>query len=178
MKALKTIQVLSKIGKILSKIVFVCCLIGAIGCTVGIIVDIGVIQIGGVTVHGLIVNRAGIDLNSLYPIMIGAMCICIGYAVMAKFAEKYFANELSVGTPFTLAGARELLRLGIVTISVPMGSSILAQIGSSIAAELLGCGEAFELDSGESVMLGVMFIVVSLLCRYGAEIKEEKAALL
>jgi len=37
MNTLKTIQTLSKIGKILSKIVYICCEVGFCGCIVGII---------------------------------------------------------------------------------------------------------------------------------------------
>lgn len=177
MKSLRTIQTLSKIRKILSKIIYICCIIGAVGCAVGMVslpfADTGVLKIGGVTIHGLIVNRAGIDLNSLYPLMTGAMIVCIGQAVTAKFAEGYFAHELTARTPFTLSGAKELFRLGIVTICVPLGSLILAQIISAIVAELIGCSEAFKLDGGDSVALGVMFIFMSLLCRYGAELREK-----
>lgn len=178
MKTLNTIQILSKIGKILSKIIYICCIIGTVGCAIGMaslpFADTGVLKIGGVTIYGLIVNRAGIDLNSLYSLMTGAMIVCIGQAVTAKFAEGYFAHELTAGTPFTLSGAKELFRLGIVTICVPLGSLILAQIISAIVAELIGCGEAFKLDGGDSVALGVMFIFMSLLCRYGAELQTQK----
>lgn len=173
MKTLNTIQTLSKIGKILSKIVFICCIIGAVGCAAGMaslpFADTGALKIGGVSIHGLIVNRAGIDLNSLYPLLAGVMIVCIGEAVTAKLAEGYFAHELTAGTPFDLAGAKELLQLGIVTICVPLGTQILAQIVSSVIAEILHCGGAFKADNGGSVALGVMFIVTSLLCRYGAE---------
>lgn len=173
MKSLNAIQILSRIGKVLSKIVYICCLIGVIGCIVGIVclpfADTGVIKIGGVTIYGLIVNRAGIELNSLYPLMTGAMIVCIGQCVTAKFAELYFKHELAAGTPFTLAGAKELMRLGILTICVPLAALILAQIISGVIMALLGCGKVFKLDGGGNVTLGVMFILMSLLCRYGAE---------
>ena len=42
--------------------------------------------------------------------------ICAGEAVLAKFAEHYFKRELTDGTPFNLGGAKELMRLGILTI--------------------------------------------------------------
>lgn len=177
MKTLKTIQTLSKIGRILSKIIFICCVIGAAGCAIGMVslpfADTGVLKIGGVTVYGLIVNRTGIDLNSLYPLMTGAMLVCVGQAVTAKFAAGYFAHELTAGTPFTLAGAKELLRLGIITICVPLGALLLAQIVSGVMAEIIGCGEMLQLDGGDSVILGVMFLFMSLLCRYGAELREK-----
>lgn len=177
MKTLNTIQTLSKIGKILSKIAYICCIIGAVGCAVGMaslaFADTGILKIGGVTIYGLMVNRAGIDLNSLYPSLAAAMLVCIGQMVVAKFAEKYFSNELTAGTPFTLDGAKELLRLGILTICVPLGAQIAAEIVSAILAAILHCGEAFNMGDISSVALGVMFIVASFLCRYGAEVQSQ-----
>ena len=180
METLSIIQVLSKIGKIFSKISYIFCLVGAVGCVIGIAClpfantgVLGVLKIGGVTIYNLIVDRAGIELDSLYPLMTGAMIVCIGEAITSKFAERYFAHELTEGTPFTLNGAKELLRLGILTICVPLGTLILAQIVSGVIAEFVGCGEAFKLPDSDSVALGVMFIFMSLLCQYGAESREE-----
>lgn len=177
MKTLEAIQTLSKLGRIFSKIIFICSIVGAVGCVVGIVslpfADKGLFKLGGVSIYGLIVNRAGIDLNNLYPLFSGAALLCIGQTVTAGVAESYFKNELAAGTPFTLSGAKELLRLGIVTICVPLGSIILSRIVSSVLAELLACGELFNPDGFDSVALGVMFIVMSLLCSYGAE-KTEK----
>lgn len=175
MKSLKNIQILSRIGRVLSKIVYIGCLIGVIGCVVGMIslpfADSGVIKLGGVSIHSLIVNRAGIELNSLYPLMIGALIACAGQGVTAWSAERYFRHELAAGNPFTLAGAKELFRLGILTLCVPLGALILAQIVSGVAAELIGAGEALNLDGGDSVALGVLFLVMSLFCQYGAELR-------
>ena len=177
MKALNTIQTLSKIGKILSKIIYICCIIGAVGCAVGMVslpfADTEILKIGGVTIHGLIINRAGIELENLYPLLSGTLIVCVGEAVTAKFAKKYFTHELDAGTPFTTDGAKELFRLGVLTICVPLGALILAQIVSGVVAEFIGCGEAFKLDGGDSVALGVMFIGMSLLCQYGAELGEK-----
>lgn len=176
MKTLNAIQTLSKIGKILSRIVYICCIIGAVGCAVGMaslpFADTGILKIGGITLYGLIVNRAGIELNSLYPLMSGALIVCVGQAVTTKFAQSYFEHELDAGTPFTRSGARELFRLGILTICIPLGTLIAAQIVSAILAALLGCGEVLHLDNGDSVVLGVVFLFVSLLCKYGAECGE------
>ena len=176
MKTLPTIQTLSKIGKVLSKISCIFCLIGAIGCAVGLaslpFADQGIIKIGGESIHGLIVNRAGIDLTGLYPLLTGILIVCIGQAVTAKFAERYFAHELTAGTPFTQDGAKELMRLGILTICVPLGCLILAEIVSGILAGFLNCDDLLKIENGGSVALGAMFLVMSLLCRYGAEREE------
>lgn len=173
MKTLKSFQILVKLGRILSKIVYICGIIGAVGCVVGIIslpfADKGLFKIGGVTIYGLISDKSGLSLDGLYPMMTGALIVCVGQAITAKFAEIYFKNVLTAGTPFTFDGARELMRLGIITVCVPLGALILAQIVSGVVAEFAGSGEAFKLDGGDSVSLGVMFIVMSLLCKCGAE---------
>lgn len=178
MKYLQAIQTISKIGEILSKIIFICCLVGAIGCAVGIVSlpfgDKGLFKIGGVTVYGLIANKSGIEPDSFYPTLAGFLIVCIGQAIPAKFAEKYFVHELAAGTPFTVEGGKELLRLGILTISVPLGSLILAKIVCRLVEKIVGCSEAIELSGTDSVALGIMFIVMSLMCLYGAELLEKQ----
>lgn len=177
MKTLNAIQVLAKIGKVLSTIIYVCCIVGAVGCVVGMIcipfADTGMLKIGGVTVYGLLANSAGIELNSLYPMMAGAMIMCIGEGITAKFAERYFGHELKAGTPFTESGAKELMRLGILTICVPLGALILAQIVGAVMAQFMGGGDLLDLRGGDSIGIGVTFIIASLLCKYGAELNEK-----
>lgn len=173
MKTLSVLQVLAKIGRVLSRIVFICCAIGVAGCAVGLLslpfADTGIIKLGGVSIYGLICNHAGIELNELYALLAGAMIVCLGELITARYAEAYFRNECAAGTPFTLYGAKELLRLGILVVCVPLGAQIVALIVSGFLSELLGCGEAFRLSRGDSVALGVMLILGSLLCRCGAE---------
>lgn len=173
MKTLDILQTISKIGKVLCKVVYICCVIGAAGCLLGILVlpfsDTGILKIGGVTIHGLIVNRVGIDPNSLYPVLAGILFACVGHAVVAKLGESYFRNELTAGTPFTIPGAAELLKLGIMAISVPLATRILGQIVSDIVAEFVGSGDAFAMEIGDSVSIGVTMILMSLVFRCGAE---------
>ena len=72
MNTLKTIQTLSKIGKILSKIVYICCVVGFCGCIVGIIsLGLGgeVFKLGGVTVHSIIESHSHMNMPTLYTAM-------------------------------------------------------------------------------------------------------------
>ena len=139
MKTLNTIQMLSKIGKILSKI-------------------------------ALILSIAGVC---------GWLIVCAGQAVLAKFAETYFKNKLQAGTPFTFGGAKELLRLGVLTLVIPTGCSVLGSIAEGIAAGFWNAEKAAALDlsfdNGASIVLGVMFLPGSLPCRYGAELTQQDA---
>lgn len=178
MKTLNTIQTLSKIGRIFSKIIFIFSIIGAAGCAVGMaclpFADIGIIKIGSVTVYGLIANKADIQLQGLYSPMAGAMIVCIGQAILAKFAQSYFTHELAAGNPFTSDGANEMRRLGILCICISIAAQILSQIVSSIIAEFAGSCEMLKLDGGDSIAIGIMFIVMSQLCKYGSELTQKQ----
>ncbi len=180
MKSLKTIQTLSIIGKVLSKIAFIFSVIGFCGCVVGIISlnfsNGSIIKIGGVTLHGFIFDDLGSNIKGVALKLSVWMIICTGEAVVAKFAEVYFKNELKAGTPFTLAGAKELMRLGILTLAIPTGCMIVGSIIEEILAGIMNAEKAVNIDmyfdNEVSIALGIMFIIGSLLCRYGAELKK------
>jgi hypothetical protein len=180
MKSLNTIQKLSKIGKLLSKFAFIFSAIGFCGCIAGLLsLSFGngsLIKIGGVTLHGLISEEYGYNIKSITATLSGWMVVCAGEAVLAKFAEVYFKNELRAETPFTLAGAKELLRLGIMTLTIPTGCAVAGSIVEGIIAGFMKVEKAAVMDmyfdNEASIMLGIMFILGSLLCRYGGELRE------
>lgn len=176
MKPLQAIQTLSKIGKFISKIVFICSIIGICGCVVGsvaLLIGEDSLKIGGMTLHSILQNEAGISLGTVWSAIFVGMILCIGEIVVAKLACNYFDHELKAGTPFTAEGAKELLLLGVHTIWIPIVAAVLAQVAHNIISVLWGNVEPMALESNSCVALGVMFIVTSLLCRYGAELKEE-----
>ena len=178
MNTLKTIQTLAKIGKVFSKIIFVCCIVGFCFCIAGIVsLALGAesFRLGGVSIRGIIENDAGMSTPALYvSIAVGAVC-CAAEAVLSKFAEVYFRHELADGNPFTLRGAKELLRLGILTIAIPLGTVIVCSIGVAIAEVIYPGVDELSIGEFTSVGLGVMMIVLSLFCRYGAERSNGKA---
>lgn len=179
MKTLKTLQSLSGLGRVLSKIAFVFSVIGACGCIAGIIslsfAESELIKLGGVTLHGLISEHIGADVKSIIAALSAGIIACAGEAVVAKFAELYFKNEQGAGTPLTLAGAAELMRLGILAIAVPVVCAAAGSIVRGIVAAIISAEKVADIsifgDSG-NFALGMMFIVASLLCRYGAELAE------
>lgn len=183
MKSLKTVQTLSGLGRVLSKLAFVFSVIGFCGCVTSLfLLGVGgdsLFRIGGMTLHGLLPEAFTGGLRSAAAALCGWAVVCAGEAVLARFAELYFKNERQAGTPFTLAGARELLRLGILTLAIPTGCALLASILSAVTAGILDVGAtaATELHfgNGANVALGVMFIVTSLLCRCGAELGDAQA---
>ena len=94
------------------------------------------------------------------------MIVCAGEAVLAKFAEVYFKNELKAESPFTLAGAKELLRLGILTAAIPTGCAVSGSIAEGIIACFMKVEKAAAMDmyfdNEASIVLGIMFILGSL----------------
>lgn len=179
MTSLPTIQKLSKLGKVLSNIAFILSIVGCVGCLLGMIaLQTGggkVLKLGGVTIHGLVDEISGIGNRGITAGLCGWLVVCVGQAVPAKFAVLYFHHELDAGTPFTASGAKELLRLGIMTIAIPLGCDIAGSIVAGIAAGLMQAETASRMelnfDSSGSILLGIMFVLGSLLCRYGAELR-------
>lgn len=178
MKSLQTIQKFSKIGKILSKMAFIISVISFCGCIAGILsMSLGngsLIKLGGVTLHKLISEEYGYNIKSITATLSGWLVVCAGEAVLAKYAEVYFQNELKAETPFTLAGAKKLLRLGILTITVPTGCAVVGSIVEGIITGFMKVEKAAAMDmyfdNEASIVLGIMFILGSLLCRCGAEL--------
>ena len=98
--------------------------------------------------------------------------------MLARFAEICFKNEGRAGTPFTQSGAKELTRLGILALTIPAGSSIVGSIVEGIVAGGMNVETDALLnryfDPAVNIALGVMFLLIALLCRYGAELRQEK----
>jgi len=169
MNTLKTVQVLSKTGKVLSKIVFIFCIIGFCGCIAGILsmaLGVQTLKLGGITLKGIL-QAENISEKGVYAAMAAGMIFCAGEAVLAKFAEHYFRRELYDGTPFTSGGAGEMMRLGILAVCIPIGIQIIVSI--IYAASGQAVQGTIDFGSSGSVALGIMFIVMSVICRYGAE---------
>lgn len=174
MKTLDTIQTLAKIGKVISKIVYICAMIAlCAGAACLILLPLGageVLRFGGISINGLL--SSGIGIGAAWAAVLTWTIRVAGEMVVARFAWRYFAGELQVGTPFTRAGAKEMQRLGILTIAVPLGCTIASAIITGIAGQLLQLETELTFDNGSSVTIGVMLLVLSLVCRYGAELTE------
>lgn len=70
-------------------------------------------------------------------------------------------------------GSDALLRLGGITLYGPVsGSVLLTQILQGVAAQLWAVELDFVPGAESSVLLGLLFLALSLLCRYGAELTE------
>lgn len=177
-KSLKAIQILSKIGKILSKIIFICCIVGAAGCLIGAI-SIGILGETKFTLGSTEFILSTIDINkfSFTNALCGATAgfvFCLAEGVLAKFANLYFVNELKAGTPFTKEGANEMLRLGILTCAISLITTIVVAILIEVIPFVLKSECTIDFDLGGQIGLGIAFIIISVLCRYGSECAEAK----
>ena len=116
------------------------------------------------------------NIKGISTTLVACLILCIGQAVLAKFAEFYFRNAEASGTPFTHIGARELRRLGILMI--PTGCAVLAEIVQGIMIGFMNVmadkWSDLNFDNKASIIVGIMFIVGSFICGYGAEVLESK----
>lgn len=177
MKTLNAIQTLSKIGKLISKIIYICTIVGLCMCAVGVavlIVGLETVKLGGVTLHGIFEAEGSVGIGTAWTATVAGTILCIGEFFVSRMAYSYFDNEIKAGTPFTLEGAKELLRLGISVIWIPLATLVSSHIAQGIIVQLIGETERMSFDGFGSVSLGVMFIIMSLVCRYGAECRENK----
>ena len=177
-KDLKTIQKIAKAGKAFSKISWIFCIIGAVGCLVGIVsLVMGVdqlLKIGEVTIYGILKDESGMTLASMYAAMGAGIVSCIGGMIPAIFAERYFKNELRAGTPFTYEGAKEMKRLGILTIVVPLVSTMIAEAVTVMIGNRLGTALDISPENSLSIGLGVGLLILSVIFRYGEGLEEKE----
>lgn len=180
MKSLKIIQILCKIGQILSKIAFILCIVGASLSLVGILslaCGIETIVINGVTIGSMIENDSGMSMGTMYTTLTVAIIFMAGEIAIAKFSELYFKHELIAGTPLTLEGAKEMRRLGILKIAISLGTVIVAAIVQAILKATLKDVVEVDLDNSSAIVMGVMYLILSLVLQYASEElknKEEK----
>ncbi|MBE6742051.1 MAG: hypothetical protein E7570_07085 [Ruminococcaceae bacterium] len=176
MKTLMQIQKIFKAGKILSKIGKITCIVGACIGAFGIL-GIALIpdnfKIGGTEIKGLVDTSATTEGEG-YASLIVMVIMCIGYAVLFRLAEKYFKNELNIGTPFTLDGGKELTILGLYVVCIPLITNFAGEIAIQILQHFMEGVKNVDLDYNMNVGLGFAIIVMGMLCRCGAELMSEK----
>ena len=89
-------------------------------------------------------------------------------------AMNYFKRELEDGTPFTYGGAKQMLRLGIFGIAIPLAASIIDSVVYSIFVTINGNAlSVVQSASDFDITFGITLIFLSLLCKHGAELAEK-----
>lgn len=183
-KSLKTVQTVCKVCKVLAEIAFVLLIVGAVlvlAC--GIFIGAGkmdALMSSGALVLDEMLQQSGVTQEYVTAVLVCMTIIIAAEAVVAKFINVYFKHELKAGTPFTFEGAKEMLRLGIITIAVPVGASLAATIVFDIMAAGSGLDSEFNFEI--SLGMGLMFLALSPLLKHGTELRlraqnaEEKLA--
>ena len=183
-KSLKTVQTVCKVCKVLAEIAFVLLIVGAVlvlAC--GIFIGAGkmdALMSSGALVLDEMLQQSGVTQEYVTAVLVCMTIIIAAEAVVAKFINVYFKHELKAGTPFTFEGAKEMLRLGIITIAVPAGASLVATIVFGIMAAGSGLDSEFNFEI--SLGMGLMFLALSPLLKHGTELRlraqyaEEKLA--
>ena len=178
-KTLDTIQKLFTAGKVLSKIIFIFSVVGFILSAVTLIttpIVPGSLKLGGVDINSLLNATDLASKAEIYGKLAEGIVFCACEAVLAKLAELYFKKELEVGTPFDFTIAKKLLTLGICVTAVSFGATVLVAIGEAIINKFFieaGTYSA-DLSMSGSIGIGVALIIMSFLCKYGAEILQAK----
>lgn len=164
-KTLSNILTVFKIARILAKIVFICCIIGAVCCSIALLV----LPMAEAVVPDVF-TETGIDISAVYAAITVGIIACVGEAVFAFWAERYFKSVLDAETPFTFDGAKECFRLGIASLIISVATSIVSGIAAGIVT-VLSKTNAAELDYSTSISLsvGLFFMFISMLFKYGAE---------
>lgn len=183
-KSLKTVQTVCKVCMVLAEIAFVLLIVGAVlvlAC--GIFIGAGkmdALMSSGALVLDEMLQQSGVTQEYVTAVLVCMTIIIAAEAVVAKFINVYFKHELKAGTPFTFEGAKEMLRLGIITIAVPAGASLVATIVFGIMAAGSGLDSEFNFEI--SLGMGLMFLALSPLLKHGTELRlraqnaEEKLA--
>lgn len=183
-KSLKTVQTVCKVCKVLAEIAFVMfVVIVALMLVAAIFTGTGkmdaLLSSGGVVLDEML-QQTGVTQDYMVAVFVCLTIIIAAEAVVAKFINVYFKHELKAGTPFTFEGAKEMLRLGIITIAVPVGASLAATIVFDIMAAGSGLDSEFNFEI--SLGMGLMFLALSPLLKHGTELRlraqyaEEKLA--
>jgi len=165
-KTLSIILTVFKVLKIISKVVFILCIVGTAGCLVGFFAT----AVFGGMLDGMIAG--GFDVySSCFACIIGIFA-CVGGAVFAFLSEKYFKNVLDAKTPFTFDGAKECFRLGIASLIISVAVSVASGIAEGIAWMLSNFGSLnFDVNVSFSLSTGLFFMFLSLIFKYGAELQ-------
>lgn len=175
MKSLQTIQKTFRVFEILAKVFMILSFVWAGLAALGMLC--GIVWYNGGMVFGLSQETLfSMTVTGSLTEMIGVLLVDVILAltdgILLIHALCYFKTEQADGTPFTQQGADQILHLGIRTIVLPLVAAIL----SAIACAILELPQNAVSDWGNlnSLTMGIVLILTSLVFRYGAELEEKQ----
>lgn len=170
-KTLSKILIVFKVARIVAKVVFILCIIGAAGC----ILALAFIPIVGVMLSIPELAEQVTDITTAYlGCAIGAIT-CAGEAVFAFLAERYFKSVLDAGTPFTFEGAKKSFRLGITAIIISAAIAVVAGFASIVIQLFASSFTEADVSTSFSLSTGLFFLFLSLIFKHGAELQAPSA---
>lgn len=173
MKTLESIQKTYKVFKTLAKIAMILSFVWAGTTLAGLLCGIAWRTSGsviGISMENALKLTQTVGLNQMIGVLLADFVFALTDSFLFFFANRYFKQELADGTPFTLAGARQVKSLGIKTIVMPL----VAVIISAVIYECFDLTRPGDWGNGTAVVLGIALILFSLVLRYGAELREGK----
>lgn len=111
-------------------------------------------------------------LSEMIGVLLVDVILALTDGILLVFALRYFKAEQADGTPFTQHGVDRILHLGILTIVLPLVAAIL----STLVCEFMTLPQDAVRDRGNlnSLTMGIVLILASLIFRYGAELETQK----
>lgn len=166
-KTLSNLLTIFKVAKVLAKIAFILCIIGASGCALGFF---ALSAVDSFMPEQLVAN--GINVNVAYFELIVGTVACIGAAVFSFLSGKYFKNVLAAGTPFSFDGAKECFRLGVASIIISAAVAVVSAITAGVVTILENSlALNSNIETSITFSTGLFFMFLSLIFKYGAELQ-------
>ena len=176
MKSLQTIQKTFRVFQVLSKIGMILSYIWAGLAALGLLC--GIVWYNRGTVYGadqelMYALTVTGGLNEMICVLLVDTILALTDGTLLFHALRYYKTEQADGTPFTRHGADQILHLGIRTIVLPLVASILAAIVCQAFCYLQSASR--DWGNLNSVTMGIILILASLIFRYGAELEKQNA---
>lgn len=166
-KTLSIILTVFKVAKIIAKVIFILCIIGGVGCLISLVT---LPLLGGMIPKGMLLEE-GLDFSSTFLGVFVGFIACVGEAICAFFAEKYFGRVLNDKTPFTFDGSKKCFNLGLISIITSLAVLIASGIVIAISLLIYPNVPGIEAEASISLSTGLFFIFMSYIFKHGAEIQ-------
>lgn len=165
MNSLTKIQKISRVFYILSRIAFVCSIVGCALSLIGA-VCVGVWGDSQKLMDLLLDYGETFDKNTALCYCICGTIVCGFYIAIYAFVKSFYAFELKTGTPFDLTVSQKLRKLGWLNLILTISCSMICEIVVSCFDLTI---DMFDLSG---VTIGIVYLVVSYILEHGAEIRK------
>lgn len=167
MKSLKRIQTMAKVFKILSTVAFVGCIVGAVFSVIGCAVT-PLIANSETLQKYLTDSGAAFEWKSYLATCICSALACGAWIYLGYENKEFYKAELEAGNPFNKKIVGYIRKLAIECV---VAACIASVIGGIICAIFHVEVKNFSVGG---IGLGLVYLLVSLILDYGADLNEGK----